>query len=132
MHPALATPDVLFCLVSHVDSNDTLAALAQTSSVVSEFALDRLWNSIDSLVLLARCMPPAAWDEEETYTPLHREPGTFEFECANGAPVGTYSSQIVSGDMGPLAALRRLIHSHSPCPRPREKVIGLGHDSERT
>jgi hypothetical protein len=64
MHRALATPDVLALIVAHcAESKDVLAALARTCQVISECALDELWHTIDSVILLARCMPPRFWDE---------------------------------------------------------------------
>jgi hypothetical protein len=64
MHRALATPDVLALIVAHcAESKDALAALARTCQVISEYALDELWHTIDSVILLARCMPPRFWDE---------------------------------------------------------------------
>jgi hypothetical protein len=64
MHRALATPDVLAAIVVHcAESKDALAALARTCHLISDYALDELWHTIDSVILLARCMPPRYWDE---------------------------------------------------------------------
>jgi hypothetical protein len=121
MHRALAVPDVLTHIISQVESKDTLAALARTSSVVSGCALDKLWHTIDSVVLLARCMPPGLWDEVETWVSV-----------PYGSVVNTtYSSQLVSGTIE-LASLWCLIDFCSLFLRIHKKVIGLGRASRRT
>jgi hypothetical protein len=91
-HRALSLPEIVSYIISHVDSKDTLATLARTSSIVSDCALDKLWFTVDSVILLARCMPPDVWDEIESFEPYQAGPG---FRCGNG-PQGEYSSQLVS------------------------------------
>jgi hypothetical protein len=93
MHHALTLDDIVAEIVSHVDSKHVLAALARTSRVTSEHALNRLWHTINNLVVLARCMPSAVWDEIETFTPFELESGRRR--CGN-VPLGRYSSQLVS------------------------------------
>jgi hypothetical protein len=83
--------DLAACVVSQVDSNATLASLARTSHTISNIALNRLWYTIDSVVLLARCMPPEYWEESETFTPF---PADRRGRCGH-APRGVYTSQIV-------------------------------------
>jgi hypothetical protein len=121
MHRALAIPDVLLHIVSHVEAKDTLAALARTSSVVSGCALDKLWHTIDSVVLLARCMPSDLWDEVETCVSIQY-----------GSGVGTkHSSQLVRRTIE-LAAFWRLVDVHSLHPKIYKKAIGLGRALTRT
>jgi hypothetical protein len=100
MHRALVVPDVLTHIISQVESKDTLAALARTSSVVSGCALDKLWHTIENVVLLARCMPPGLWDEVEGYASVRNS--------RDNAVEVVYSSRLVSCGIH-LAALRRLI-----------------------
>jgi hypothetical protein len=92
MHRALSLPEIVSHIIAHVDSKGTLAILARTSSVVSDCALDELWYTVDSAILLARCMPPDVWDEVESFKPYQTGPGA---EPGNG-PRGEYSSQLVS------------------------------------
>jgi hypothetical protein len=112
MHRALAVPDILLHIISHVESKDALGALAQTSSLVSGPALDKLWHNIDSLVLLARCMPPEVWDEVVLQT----------YGC---------TSLLVSGAIE-CAAICRLIDFRSLCLKVHWKAIGLGRALELT
>jgi hypothetical protein len=58
--------DVLRLIIDACESRSTLALLAQTSQVVSELALDKLWYKLDNLYILAKCMPAQVWDEYET------------------------------------------------------------------
>jgi hypothetical protein len=92
MERALGQLDVITCIVANVESDGTLTRLARTSRMISAAALDRLWRKVNILVL-ARCMPVQYWDEIETFTPFHFEPGRFI--CGNGTQ-GTYTSQLVS------------------------------------
>jgi hypothetical protein len=112
MHRALTVPDILLHIISHVESKDTLGALARTSSLVSGPALDELWHTIDSLVLLARCMPPEVWDEVVLPT----------YQC---------TSLLVSGTIE-RAAICRLIDFRSFCLKVQRKAIGLGPALELT
>jgi hypothetical protein len=62
-HP-LSNPDIARCVVAEVESNQTLTNIARVSPALSEPALDRLWHTIPSVVLLARTMPGQYWVEE--------------------------------------------------------------------
>jgi hypothetical protein len=64
--------DTATCIIAQIDSNKTLVALAQTSHVLSEIALDRLWHTIKNVTVLARCMPPQYWIEVETQKQTER------------------------------------------------------------
>jgi hypothetical protein len=79
MERALSQVDILTSIISHIDARHTLAGLARVSQALSTVALDHLWRNIDSIVLLARCMPMEYWDEVEIYHAL----------------VGGYTSQLV-------------------------------------
>jgi hypothetical protein len=92
MHRALSLPEIVSHIIAHVDSKGTLAILARTSSIVSDCALDKLWYTVDSVILLARCMPPDVWDEIELFEPYQAGPGVGS---GNG-PRGEYFSQLVS------------------------------------
>jgi hypothetical protein len=68
MHCALSNPDVIHCIMAEVESEATLASLARVSKTLSAQALDRLWHTISSVVLLARCMPTQYWVEEALHS----------------------------------------------------------------
>ncbi|OAX39129.1 hypothetical protein K503DRAFT_814556 [Rhizopogon vinicolor AM-OR11-026] len=73
MHHALSIPDVqayLFAIIRDDKQTGqcTLAMLARTCSILSEASLDALWNDLDSLRPLARCIYTA-----NTTTPLNDE-----------------------------------------------------------
>jgi hypothetical protein len=95
MHQILAVREVISHIVSYVESQDTLAVLARTSSVFSVCALDRLWHAIDRLVPLARCMPPGLWEEVER--PCDDEPEFEAFgDCSSVSRGLQYLIQLVS------------------------------------
>jgi hypothetical protein len=70
--------DIVVCIIAQVDSNDTLANLARVTHAISDVALNRLWYAIDSVILLARCMPPQYWKESirsSGFIPIARPTG---------------------------------------------------------
>lgn len=90
MHRALNQVDVINAILFHIESDDTLANLARVSRSISTHALDKLWHTVDSVVLLARCMPSRYWREIDAYKSL---PETNEL-CH--VPIrGIYRSQVV-------------------------------------
>jgi hypothetical protein len=67
VHPLLQ-PDLVACIIDHIDSQSTLARLAQTSKDISDIALNQLWRSV-SVLALAKCMPQEYWEDTETFIP---------------------------------------------------------------
>jgi hypothetical protein len=80
MDRALEQADVLNLIIDFADSNSTLLALSRTNSVISAFALDRLWNKLESLYPLAKVMKESLWDE---------------YECEKEDPAGPGPSRII-------------------------------------
>ncbi|KAJ6571261.1 hypothetical protein B0H19DRAFT_1129583 [Mycena capillaripes] len=70
MHPALAIPEILDLIISEVDplagmrpGSKALAALAGTSTIFRDMALDALWQHQTNILNLIRCMPSELWVE---------------------------------------------------------------------
>jgi hypothetical protein len=64
MERALEQEDIIFHILTFVNSKDTLVNLAQVSRSFSTVALDQLWGSNDINVnVLARCMKARFWNE---------------------------------------------------------------------
>ncbi|KAJ6453345.1 hypothetical protein C8R45DRAFT_1083092 [Mycena sanguinolenta] len=62
-------------LICESSSKASLAALAQTSSLFREPALDVLWREMDSPIPLLKCFPPDSWD----ISTLDKQPFSFGF-----------------------------------------------------
>jgi len=80
MHVCLSIPEILAIICTEVapevvpdvdlDSTEkqdlaSLAALARTSHIFSESALNALWSSLADIVPLLRCMPSDLWEERK-------------------------------------------------------------------
>jgi hypothetical protein len=76
MHVCLSIPEILAVICTEVvpdvdlDSREnqdlaSLAALAGTSHVFSESALNALWSGLADIVPLLRCMPSDLWEERK-------------------------------------------------------------------
>ncbi|KAJ6453392.1 hypothetical protein C8R45DRAFT_1083115 [Mycena sanguinolenta] len=62
-------------LICESSSQASLAALAQTSSLFREPALDVLWREMDSPIPLLKCFPPDSWE----ISTLDKQPFSFAF-----------------------------------------------------
>ncbi|EMD37933.1 hypothetical protein CERSUDRAFT_114574 [Gelatoporia subvermispora B] len=67
MHRALETPEIITLILRYAKTpdgstdNPTLAAVARTCRILSDIALDLLWERQEGLVNFIRCMPEDAW-----------------------------------------------------------------------
>ncbi|KAJ7628131.1 hypothetical protein DFH06DRAFT_1226274 [Mycena polygramma] len=74
MHRALKIPEVLKSICAHIyphrhdepseDASRDLARLARTCTVLSELALDALWDFQDTIMHILDCMPPGIWRKD--------------------------------------------------------------------
>jgi hypothetical protein len=76
MHVCLSIPEIIAVICTEVapdidlDSTEkqdlaSLAALAGTSHIFSECALNALWSGLTDIVPLLRCMPSDLWEERK-------------------------------------------------------------------
>jgi hypothetical protein len=91
MHACLSIPEILAIICNELALNDgldgvenrdlaSLAALARTSHIFSELALNALWRHLQNLIPLLLCMPSDLIGKRKTpkgYTELVR-PNTYE------------------------------------------------------
>ena len=66
MHHALEIEEILFNIFGHYDHPGDLAALAGTCRSFKDPALDVLWEDLDDLYPLARCLPGVFHELEDS------------------------------------------------------------------
>jgi hypothetical protein len=65
MHACLGIPEIIGIVVSGLDAKldgQELAALARTSTIFHEWALDELWKHQHTIENLMQCMPADLWN----------------------------------------------------------------------
>ncbi|KAJ7673742.1 hypothetical protein DFH06DRAFT_1173185 [Mycena polygramma] len=91
MHPGLHITEIRGLIISEFDTvgqSKELAALARTSTIFHDLALNALWEEQVTIMNLIRCMPVDIWESTGT---LRRPLTSFEWER-----VFTYSRRIKS------------------------------------
>ncbi|KAJ6580564.1 hypothetical protein DFH09DRAFT_295115 [Mycena vulgaris] len=71
MHRSLRIPEVVGMICAHLDpmpgvESGALAALARTSMIFHDTALDALWRHQDTILNLIKCMPADLWESVDT------------------------------------------------------------------
>ncbi|KAJ7442703.1 hypothetical protein B0H11DRAFT_1881713 [Mycena galericulata] len=70
MHRSFRIPEIVHIVVSYIDpafvagANAQLAALARTSKIFHDDALNMLWRHQDTIANFVKCMPDDSWEEE--------------------------------------------------------------------